>query len=175
MHSSCSLRDEAIFTKCTAERDPSKLAWGDMGVDYVLESTGIFTTADTAQQHIDNNGCKRVVISAPTKSPDTVPTFVHKVNCGKYNPDTDTIISNASCTTNCLAPITKVILDNFGLEEGLMTTVHAATATQIASPGVMITFAVGMILTYVGVAWLRGIEESNLVLVGPLKRFRIPQ
>jgi glyceraldehyde 3-phosphate dehydrogenase len=122
-------------TKCTAERDPSKLAWGDMGVDYVLESTGIFTTGDTAQQHIDNNGCKRVIISAPTKSPDTVPTFVHKVNCGQYNPDSDTIISNASCTTNCLAPITKVILDNFGLVEGLMTTVHAATATQPTQDG----------------------------------------
>ena len=122
-------------TKCTAERDPSNLKWGDMGVDYVLESTGLFTTADDAQKHIDNNGCKRVVISAPTKTPDTVPTYVHKVNCAKYNPDTDTIISNASCTTNCLAPITKVILDNFGLVEGLMTTVHAATATQPTQDG----------------------------------------
>ena len=122
-------------TKCTAERDPSKLAWGDMGVDYVLEATGFFTTGDDAQKHIDNNGCKRVVISAPTKTPDSVPTYVHKVNCGQYNPDTDTIISNASCTTNCLAPITKVILDSFGLVEGLMTTVHAATATQPTQDG----------------------------------------
>ena len=122
-------------TKTTAERDPSKLAWGDMGVDYVLESTGLFTQGPDAQKHIDNNGCKRVVISAPTKTPDSVPTFVHKVNCGQYNPDSDTIISNASCTTNCLAPITKVILDNFGLVEGLMTTVHAATATQPTQDG----------------------------------------
>jgi len=124
-----------MTTKCTAERDPSKLAWGDMGVDYVLEATGFFTTGDDAQKHIDNNGCKRVVISAPTKTPDSVPTYVHKVNCGQYNPDTDTIISNASCTTNCLAPITKVILDSFGLVEGLMTTVHAATATQPTQDG----------------------------------------
>jgi glyceraldehyde 3-phosphate dehydrogenase len=122
-------------TLTTAERDPSNLKWGDMGVDYVLESTGLFTTGEAAQKHIDNNGCKRVVISAPTKSPDTVPTYVHKVNCAKYNPDTDTIISNASCTTNCLAPITKVIMDNFGLVEGLMTTVHAATATQPTQDG----------------------------------------
>jgi glyceraldehyde 3-phosphate dehydrogenase (phosphorylating) len=121
--------------KTTAERDPTNLKWGDMGVDYVLESTGLFTQRDDAHKHIDNNGCKRVMISAPTKTPDTVPTFVHKVNCGKYNPDTDTIISNASCTTNCLAPITKVILDTFGLEEGLMTTVHAATATQPTQDG----------------------------------------
>jgi glyceraldehyde 3-phosphate dehydrogenase (phosphorylating) len=122
-------------TKTLAERDPANLPWGDMGIDYVLESTGLFTAADTAQKHIDNNGCKRVIISAPTKTPDTVPTYVHRVNCGKYNPDTDTIISNASCTTNCLAPITKVILDNFGMVEGLMTTIHAATATQPTQDG----------------------------------------
>ncbi len=121
--------------KTTAERDPAKLAWGDMGVDYVLESTGFFTARDDAQLHIDNNGCKRVLLSAPTKTPDTVPTFVHRVNCGKYNPDTDTILSNASCTTNCLAPITKVIMDNFGMIEGLMTTIHAATATQPTQDG----------------------------------------
>ena len=122
-------------TKTTAERDPSKLPWGKMGVDYVLEATGFFTAGEDAQKHIDNDGCKRVIISAPTKTPDTVPTFVHKVNCGKYNPKTDTIISNASCTTNCLAPVTKVIMDNFGLVEGLMTTVHAATATQPTQDG----------------------------------------
>jgi len=122
-------------TKTLAERDPSNLPWGDMGIDYVLESTGLFTTGEAAQKHIDNNGCKRVIISAPTKTPDTVPTFVHRVNCGKYNPKTDTIISNASCTTNCLAPITKVILDNFGMVEGLMTTIHAATATQPTQDG----------------------------------------
>ena len=122
-------------TRTTAVRDPSELAWGDMGVDYVLESTGLFTTAETAQKHIDNNGCKRVVISAPTKSPDQVKTMAYKVNHEEYDPAKDTIISNASCTTNCLAPIAKVINDEFGLEEGLMTTVHAATATQPTQDG----------------------------------------
>jgi glyceraldehyde 3-phosphate dehydrogenase (phosphorylating) len=122
-------------TKTLAERDPAKLPWGDMGIDYVLESTGFFTAGEDAQKHIDNNGCKRVLLSAPTKTPDTVPTYVHRVNCGKYNPDTDTILSNASCTTNCLAPITKVIMDNFGMVEGLMTTIHAATATQPTQDG----------------------------------------
>lgn len=122
-------------TKTTAERDPAKLPWGDMGVDYVLESTGLFTTYDDAHKHIENNGCKRVMISAPTKTPDTVKTMCHKVNCGQYDPKTDLIISNASCTTNCLAPITKVILENFGLVEGLMTTIHAATATQPTQDG----------------------------------------
>ncbi len=122
-------------TKTTAERDPAKLPWGDMGVDYVLESTGFFTAADDAQKHIDNNGCKRVLLSAPTKTPDAVKTLVHKVNCAQYDPASDHIISNASCTTNCLAPITKVILDNFGMVEGLMTTIHAATATQPTQDG----------------------------------------
>ncbi len=122
-------------THTKAERDPTNLPWGDWGVDYVLESTGLFTDYDSAHKHIENNGCKRVVISAPTKSPDTVKTLVHKVNCGEYDPAKDLIISNASCTTNCLAPITKVILDNFGLVEGLMTTVHAATATQPTQDG----------------------------------------
>jgi len=110
-----------------------------MGVDYVLESTGLFTKGEDAQKHIEDSsagkGCKRVVISAPTKSPDSVPTYCYKVNSDKYNADNDTIISNASCTTNCLAPITKVILDEFGLVEGLMTTVHAATATQPTQDG----------------------------------------
>jgi len=122
-------------TKTSAERDPSKLAWGDMGVDYVLEATGFFTAGEDAQKHIDNNGCKRVLISAPTKTPDSVKTLVHKVNCAKYDPASDTIVSNASCTTNCLAPITKVIMDNFGMVEGLMTTIHAATATQPTQDG----------------------------------------
>ena len=122
-------------TKTTAVRDPGELAWGDMGVDYVLESTGFFTDAEGAQKHIDNNGCKRVVISAPTKTPDKVKTMAYKVNHEEYNPATDHIISNASCTTNCLAPIAKVINDEFGLEEGLMTTVHAATATQPTQDG----------------------------------------
>ena len=122
-------------TKTTAVRNPTDLAWGDMGVDYVLESTGLFTTHEDAHKHIDNNGCKRVIISAPTKTPDTVKTMAYKVNHEQYNPATDTIISNASCTTNCLAPIAKVINDSFGLAEGLMTTVHAATATQPTQDG----------------------------------------
>lgn len=122
-------------TQTKAERDPTNLPWGEWGVDYVLESTGIFTDLEGAQKHIANNGCKRVVISAPTKTPETVKTLCYKVNHDQYDPAKDFVISNASCTTNCLAPITKVILDNFGLVEGLMTTVHAATATQPTQDG----------------------------------------
>ncbi len=122
-------------TKTMAVRDPAELLWGDMGVDYVLESTGLFTQYDDAHKHIENNGCKRVVISAPTKTPDQVKTMAYKVNHEVYNPSEDVIISNASCTTNCLAPVAKVINDEFGLEEGLMTTVHAATATQPTQDG----------------------------------------
>ncbi len=129
-----SLVCDAHSTKCLSERDPAALGWGDLGVDYVLESTGFFTAADGAAKHLEA-GAKRVLLSAPTKSPDEIPTFVHKVNCSGYDPDRHTIVSNASCTTNCLAPITKVVLDTFGLEEGLMTTVHAATATQPTQDG----------------------------------------
>jgi len=121
-------------TKTMAERDPANLGWGDLGVDYVLESTGIFTDLAGATKHLDA-GAKRVVLSAPTKSPDDIKTLAYKVNHEEYDPASDKIISNASCTTNCLAPITKVILDSFGLEEGLMTTVHAATATQPTQDG----------------------------------------
>lgn len=122
------------ITKCLSERDPANLGWGDMGVDYVLESTGLFTTGESAGKHLAA-GAKRVVISAPTKTPDEVPTYAYKVNHEKYNPETDRIISNASCTTNCLAPVAKVINDNFELTEGLMTTVHAVTATQPTQDG----------------------------------------
>jgi len=125
---------DAHSTKCLSERDPSQLGWGDLGVDYVLESTGFFTALDGASKHLDA-GAKRVLLSAPTKTPDEIPTFVYKVNCNSYDPAKHRIISNASCTTNCLAPITKVILDAFGLEEGLMTTIHAATATQPTQDG----------------------------------------
>ncbi len=122
-------------TKTTAEKDPAKLPWKDVGVDYVLESTGLFTDLEKASLHLAA-GAKRVVISAPTKSePDKVPTLCLGVNAEKYNPAQHKVISNASCTTNCLAPIAKVIQDNFGLEEGLMTTVHAATATQPTQDG----------------------------------------
>jgi glyceraldehyde 3-phosphate dehydrogenase len=121
-------------TKCLSERNPASLPWGDLGVDYVLESTGFFTDYAGAHKHIEA-GAKRVVISAPTKTPDEVPTFVYKVNHEQYDPANHTVISNASCTTNCLAPIAKVIDDAFGLEEGLMTTIHAATATQPTQDG----------------------------------------
>ncbi|PSR19555.1 type I glyceraldehyde-3-phosphate dehydrogenase [filamentous cyanobacterium CCP3] len=114
---------------CMAERNPAALPWGDLGADYVVESTGLFTTFDTAHQHIDA-GAKRVILSAPTKDPDKVRTFVVGVNHETFNPASDIIVSNASCTTNCLAPVAKVINDSFGLADGLMTTVHAATATQ---------------------------------------------
>ncbi len=122
-------------TKTTAEKDPAKLPWNDLGVQYVLESTGLFTEFEKATLHIDA-GAKRVVISAPTKSePAVVPTLCYKVNHEKYDASKHTVISNASCTTNCLAPIAKVINDAFGLDEGLMTTVHAATATQPTQDG----------------------------------------
>ncbi len=122
-------------TRTMAEKDPAKLPWKDLGVQYVLESTGLFTDYEKASLHVQA-GAKRVMISAPTKSePSQVPTLVHKVNCGTYDPAKHTVISNASCTTNCLAPIAKVIHDEFGLEEGLMTTIHAVTATQPTQDG----------------------------------------
>lgn len=109
------------------EKDPEKLPWKNMGVDYVIESTGLFKDAEKAGKHL-TAGAKRVIITAPAK--EGIPTFVMGVNEDKYNPATDKIVSNASCTTNCLAPMTKVVLDKFGIEEGLMTTIHAMTATQ---------------------------------------------
>ncbi|MDA8743051.1 type I glyceraldehyde-3-phosphate dehydrogenase [Rubripirellula amarantea] len=111
--------------RITAETDPSKLAWGDAGADIVVESTGIFLTAESAQGHIDA-GAKKVVMSAPSK--DDTPMFVMGVNDDSYAGET--FVSNASCTTNCLAPLAKVLNDSFGIKRGLMTTVHAATATQ---------------------------------------------
>ncbi len=114
--------------KCVSVLDPAQLPWKDLKVDYVVESTGKFTDKAGAGKHL-TAGAKRVIISAPAKDKD-IPTFVLGVNQDKFNPATDTIVSNASCTTNCLAPITKVVLDNFGIVEGLMTTIHAMTATQ---------------------------------------------
>ena len=111
--------------RLTAERDPSDLAWGDINVDLVLECTGFFLTEETCQKHIDA-GAKKVVMSAPSK--DTTPMFVYGVNHEKYAGQN--IVSAASCTTNCLAPIAKVLNDNWGIKRGLMSTVHAATATQ---------------------------------------------
>jgi glyceraldehyde 3-phosphate dehydrogenase len=117
------------FIPCVSVRNPAELPWGKLGVDYVVESTGLFTDFAGAESHLQA-GAKRVVISAPTKDPQRVKTIVVGVNHESYNPNEDFIVSNASCTTNCLAPIAKVINDNFGLGEGLMTTVHAMTATQ---------------------------------------------
>lgn len=110
-----------------AEADPTRLPWKELQVDYVIESTGRFTELEAASQHIEA-GAKRVIISAPAKG--KVPTFVMGVNHEGFNPEVDKVVSNASCTTNCLAPMTKVLLDNFGIEEALMTTVHAVTAGQ---------------------------------------------
>ena len=111
--------------RLTAIKDPAELKWGEIGADVVVESTGLFLTKETAQKHIDA-GAKKVIMSAPSK--DDTPMFVYGVNDATYTGQT--IISNASCTTNCLAPVAKVLNDNFGIKRGLMTTVHAATATQ---------------------------------------------
>ncbi|MDP4732506.1 MAG: type I glyceraldehyde-3-phosphate dehydrogenase [Limnohabitans sp.] len=111
--------------RLTAERDPANLKWGDVGVDVVVEATGFFLTEDTCQAHI-NAGAKKVVQSAPSK--DDTPMFVYGVNHSSYAGQA--IVSAASCTTNCLAPVAKVLNDHFGIKRGLMTTVHAATATQ---------------------------------------------
>ncbi len=122
-------------TKTMAVKDPAQLPWKDMGVHYVLESTGLFTEFEKATLHVQA-GAKRVVISAPTKSEaGVVPTFCMGVNHEGFDSAKHTVVSNASCTTNCLAPIAKVIHDSVGLEEGLMTTVHAATATQPTQDG----------------------------------------
>lgn len=119
-------------TKVCAEHDPTKLPWKQLGVQYVVESTGRFTHLEDAQKHI-TAGAKRVILSAPAK--ENIPTFVMGVNEDTYHPDKDVVVSNASCTTNCLAPLVKVLLDSFGIEEGLMTTVHSMTATQPSVDG----------------------------------------
>lgn len=111
--------------RLSAERDPADLKWDEVGAEVVIESTGIFLTAEGAQKHIDA-GAKKVILSAPSK--DATPMFVYGVNHEKY--DGEAIISNASCTTNCLAPVAKVLNDKWGIKRGLMTTVHAATASQ---------------------------------------------
>ncbi|HTD40612.1 MAG TPA: type I glyceraldehyde-3-phosphate dehydrogenase [Mucilaginibacter sp.] len=112
--------------RVTAEKDPANLKWNEVGAEIIIESTGLFLTQETAQKHIDA-GAKKVVMSAPAK--DDTPTFVMGVN-NKELKASQTIVSNASCTTNCLAPIAKVLNDKFGIEEGLMSTIHAVTATQ---------------------------------------------
>jgi glyceraldehyde 3-phosphate dehydrogenase len=118
--------------KVLAERDPANLPWGDLGVDIVIESTGRFTKADDARKHIAG-GAKKVLISAPASGEDA--TIVMGVNEEVYNPETDVIISNASCTTNCLAPLAKVFNDAFGIERGFMMTAHAYTADQNLQDG----------------------------------------
>jgi glyceraldehyde 3-phosphate dehydrogenase len=119
--------------KVFEERDPANLPWGDLGVDIVIESTGRFTKSEDARKHI-TAGAKKVIVSAPATGSD-VATLVLGVNEGTYDPATHDVISNASCTTNCLAPLAKVLLDNFGIERGLMTTVHAYTADQNLQDG----------------------------------------
>ena len=117
-----------------SQRDPAQLPWGTQNADYIVESTGLFTDAEGAGKHL-TGGAKRVLISAPTKTPDTVPTIVMGVNAEVFDKSKHTIVSNASCTTNCLAPVAKVLHETFGIAEGLMTTVHAITATQPTQDG----------------------------------------
>ena len=113
--------------RALAERDPGALPWGDLGVDVVVESTGFFTKAEAARQHVDAGGAKKVIISAPASGEDL--TVVMGVNDDQYD-GSQTVISNASCTTNCVAPMAKVLQDSFGIERGMMTTIHAYTADQ---------------------------------------------
>ncbi|MEM1369050.1 MAG: type I glyceraldehyde-3-phosphate dehydrogenase [Cyanobacteria bacterium P01_H01_bin.15] len=123
------MKIDGMEIPCLSKRNPAELPWSDLNVDYVVESTGFFTTFDGASQHLQA-GAKRVVISAPTKDPEKVKTLLMGVNEGNFDPASDQVVSNASCTTNCLAPIAKVINDAFSLTEGLMTTIHSYTATQ---------------------------------------------
>jgi glyceraldehyde 3-phosphate dehydrogenase len=122
--------------KVLAQRDPAQIPWKDLGVEIVLESTGLFTAAEKARAHIDGGGASKVVISAPAKGEDF--TVVLGVNDSMYNPAKHHVISNASCTTNCIAPVVKVLHDSFGVSKGFMTTVHAYTNDQARSAGLNI-------------------------------------
>ena len=150
-----------------AERDPANLPWGELGVDIVIESTGRFTKADDVRKHIAG-GAKKVLVSAPA-SGDNVATIVLGVNEGIYDPAVHDVISNASCTTNCLAPLAKVLLDNFGIERGLMTTIHAYTADQNLQDGPHSDLrraraaAINIIPTSTGAAKALGIVIPELV------------
>jgi len=126
-HTADTITVDGHTIKVLSERNPSDIPWGELGVDIVIESTGIFTTGETAGQHI-TGGAKKVIISAPAKGEDI--TIVMGVNNDKYDAAQHHIISNASCTTNCVAPMAKVLLENFGIVKGLMTTVHAYTNDQ---------------------------------------------
>lgn len=126
-HTSKELQIEGRRIAVFGEKDPSLLPWRSLQVDYVVESTGHFTSLEGSQKHLDA-GAQRVLITAPGK--ESVPTYVMGVNHTQYDPKKDTILCNASCTTNCLAPLCKVLLQNFGIEEGLMTTIHSLTASQ---------------------------------------------
>jgi len=123
-----SLTVDGTRVKVFAEKDPGNLPWKDLGIDIVVESTGLFTDATKAKVHIDRGGVKKVIISAPAKNEDI--TIVLGVNGDRYDPAHHHVVSNASCTTNCLAPLTKVLHDSFGIEAGLMTTVHSYTSDQ---------------------------------------------
>jgi len=122
------LRVDGARVKVFAERDPGNLPWKDLGIDIVIESTGLFTDATKAKVHIDKGGARKVIISAPAKNEDI--TIVLGVNGERYDPRQHHVVSNASCTTNCLAPVAKVLHDSFGIEAGLMTTVHSYTSDQ---------------------------------------------
>jgi glyceraldehyde 3-phosphate dehydrogenase len=115
--------------KVLSQRDPAQLPWADLGVEVVVESTGHFTNAEDARKHIDGGGAKKVIISAPAKGEDA--TFVMGVNEGEYDPAKHHVVSNASCTTNCVAPLAKVLNDSFGIVKGFMTTIHAYTNDQV--------------------------------------------
>ncbi len=122
------LKVDGARVKVFAERDPGNLPWKDLGIDIVIESTGLFTDATKAKVHIDKGGARKVIISAPAKNEDI--TIVLGVNGERYDPRQHHVVSNASCTTNCLAPVAKVLHDSFGIEAGLMTTVHSYTGDQ---------------------------------------------
>merc|ERR1719174_3376139 len=127
------LKVNGLDISLSATRDPTEIPWGTVGVDYVCESTGAFCTTEGCNKHLEG-GAKKVVISAPAKDADT-PTIVVGVNTDEYDPASMNVVSNASCTTNGLAPIVKVINDKFGIAKGLMTTVHATTASQLTVDG----------------------------------------
>jgi glyceraldehyde 3-phosphate dehydrogenase len=122
------LKVDGTQVRVFAEKDPGALPWRDLGVDVVIESTGLFTDATKARVHIDKGGARKVIISAPAKNEDL--TIVLGVNGDRYDPKQHNVVSNASCTTNCLAPVAKVLHDSFGIEAGLMTTVHSYTSDQ---------------------------------------------